>query len=92
MMHDTSVLCLTFSRDSELLASGSQDGKVKVWQIRTGKCMRKYVHFVVTLFVDIFIFLDLSKRIPKELLVFRLRVMGRRYLAALLMALCACMD
>ena len=30
MMHDTAVLALAFSRDSELLASASQDGKVKV--------------------------------------------------------------
>ena len=29
MMHDTAVLALAFSRDSELLASGSQDGKIK---------------------------------------------------------------
>lgn len=30
MMMDDSVLCLTFSRDSEMLASGGQDGKLKV--------------------------------------------------------------
>jgi len=30
MMHDDTVLCLAFSRDSELLASASQDGKIKV--------------------------------------------------------------
>ncbi len=30
MMHDTAVLALAFSRDSELLASASQDGKIKV--------------------------------------------------------------
>lgn len=30
MMMDDAVLCLCFSRDSEMLASGSQDGKVKV--------------------------------------------------------------
>lgn len=30
MMHDTAVLALNFSRDSELLVSGSQDGKLKV--------------------------------------------------------------
>ena len=29
MMED-SVLCLAFSRDSEMLASGSHDGKIKV--------------------------------------------------------------
>lgn len=30
-MMDDAVLCLAFSRDSEMLASGSQDGKIKVW-------------------------------------------------------------
>jgi len=41
-MHDTSVLCVAWSRDSEFLASGSQDGKIKVWQVRTGKCLRRF--------------------------------------------------
>jgi WD40 repeat-containing protein SMU1 len=30
MLMDDAVLCLGFSRDSEMLASGSQDGKIKV--------------------------------------------------------------
>ena len=30
MMHDGAILALNFSRDSELLVSGSQDGKIKV--------------------------------------------------------------
>jgi WD40 repeat protein len=30
MMHDDAVLCVDFSRDSEMLASWSQDGKIKV--------------------------------------------------------------
>jgi len=42
MMHDDSILTVAYSRDSELLASGSQDGKVKVWRIRTGACLRKF--------------------------------------------------
>lgn len=29
-MHDEAVLCIDFSKDSEMLASGSQDGKIKV--------------------------------------------------------------
>ena len=29
MMHDDTVVCLGFSRDSELLASGSGDGTIK---------------------------------------------------------------
>lgn len=41
MMHDEAVLCLDFSRDSELLASGSQDGMIKVWKIATGQCLRR---------------------------------------------------
>lgn len=30
MMHDEAVLCMCFSDDSEFLATGSQDGKIKV--------------------------------------------------------------
>ena len=30
MMMDDSVLCMGFSRDSEMLATGSHDGKIKV--------------------------------------------------------------
>ena len=30
MLMEDSVLCLSFSRDSEMLLSGSQDGKIKV--------------------------------------------------------------
>lgn len=30
MMHDDPVLCVDFSRDSEMLASGAKDGKIKV--------------------------------------------------------------
>lgn len=35
MMHDEAVLALSFSKDSELLVSGSQDGKIKAspWQL-----------------------------------------------------------
>ena len=33
MMHDDAVLALSFSKDSELLVSGSQDGKIKVSMI-----------------------------------------------------------
>ncbi|PWA62802.1 hypothetical protein CTI12_AA361980 [Artemisia annua] len=41
MMHDDVVLCIEFSRDSEILVSGSQDGKIKVWRIRNGQCLRR---------------------------------------------------
>ena len=30
MMMDDAVLCMCFSRDSEMLATGAQDGKIKV--------------------------------------------------------------
>lgn len=33
MLMEDSVLCVVFSRDSEMLASGSHDGKIKVWHI-----------------------------------------------------------
>ena len=29
-------------RDSEMLASGSEAGQVKVWKITTGQCLRKF--------------------------------------------------
>uniref|UniRef100_A0A1I8JNX4 WD_REPEATS_REGION domain-containing protein n=1 Tax=Macrostomum lignano TaxID=282301 RepID=A0A1I8JNX4_9PLAT len=31
-----------FSRDSEMLCSGAQDGKMKVWKIQTGQCLRRF--------------------------------------------------
>lgn len=42
MMHDDAVLCLDISRDSEIVASGSTDGKIKVWRLRTGQCLRRF--------------------------------------------------
>ncbi|BDA40364.1 WD40 repeat-containing protein SMU1 [Coccomyxa sp. Obi] len=42
MMHDCAVIALAVSRDSEMLASGSQDGKIKVWKIKTGQCLRRF--------------------------------------------------
>lgn len=41
-MMEEAVLCMAFSRDSEMLATGSQDGKIKVWRIQTGQCLRKF--------------------------------------------------
>ena len=41
-MHDSAILAVTFSNDSELIASGDQDGCIKIWQIKTGKCIRKF--------------------------------------------------
>ena len=42
LMHSCEVLCLAWSRDSELLASGDAQGGVKIWQISTGKCVRRF--------------------------------------------------
>jgi WD40 repeat-containing protein SMU1 len=42
MMHDVAVLSLAVSCDSELLASGGADGGIKVWQLRSGACVRRY--------------------------------------------------
>lgn len=58
MMMETAVLTMSFSRDSEMLVTGAQgkpllsnchyktvfylDGKIKVWKIATGQCMRRF--------------------------------------------------
>jgi WD40 repeat-containing protein SMU1 len=42
MMMDAAVLCMSFSRDSEMLATGAKDGKIKVWAIQTGQCLRRF--------------------------------------------------
>lgn len=41
MLMEHAVLCLAFSRDSEMLVSGSQTGGIKVWRISSGQCLRK---------------------------------------------------
>jgi len=43
MMHDAAVQCIAFTQDSELLATGAQNGKIKVWRVSTGKCVRKFL-------------------------------------------------
>ena len=42
MMMEEAVLCLAFSRDSEMLASGSEGGQIRVWKISTGQCLRRF--------------------------------------------------
>ena len=42
MMMEEAVLCLGFSRDSEMLAAGSEGGQIRVWKITTGQCLRKF--------------------------------------------------
>jgi hypothetical protein len=39
---DASVLCMAVSNDEEILVSGDSVGKVKVWKLSTGKCLRQY--------------------------------------------------
>lgn len=41
MIHDTLIVSLAVSRDSEVLASGDKDGHIKIWKISTGECLRK---------------------------------------------------
>jgi WD40 repeat-containing protein SMU1 len=42
MGHSSPILCMKLSNDSELLASGDHSGKVKVWKLSSGKCLRQY--------------------------------------------------
>ncbi|KAI9915021.1 hypothetical protein PsorP6_007945 [Peronosclerospora sorghi] len=42
MMHDSSVTAVAFSRDGHVLATGSQDGQVKVWKVASGQCLRRF--------------------------------------------------
>lgn len=37
MLMDDVILCIAFSRDSEMIAGGSKDGKVKIWKVRIFK-------------------------------------------------------
>ncbi len=46
MMHDTPVLALACSDDNELLASGSQDGKIKVSGVVRVWCVVVLYHHV----------------------------------------------
>ncbi|MGK3745294.1 MAG: WD40 repeat protein [Bacillariaceae sp.] len=39
---DASVLCMAISNDSEILVSGDSVGKVKIWKLSTGTCLRQY--------------------------------------------------
>lgn len=42
MMHEKAVIGVAFSKDSELLATGGQDGQLKVWRVATGQCVRRF--------------------------------------------------
>ncbi|VEU37443.1 unnamed protein product [Pseudo-nitzschia multistriata] len=39
---DSAVLSMAVSNDGEILVSGDSAGKVKVWKLATGKCLRQY--------------------------------------------------
>lgn len=41
MVHQSPVLCMDFSLDSRLLASGDHEGFIKVWKVSDGKCLRQ---------------------------------------------------
>ena len=42
MMHENAVIAVAFNKDSELLASGSQDGLIKIWRVNSGQCVRRF--------------------------------------------------
>lgn len=39
---DAAVLCMCISNDGEVLLSGDSNGRVKIWKLATGKCLRQY--------------------------------------------------
>jgi len=41
MLMETSILALTFSPDSQLLASGSLSGDISIWRIGSGLCIKQ---------------------------------------------------
>jgi WD40 repeat-containing protein SMU1 len=41
MLHEAAVTCIASSADGELLCSGAADGRVKVWRLLTGECVRR---------------------------------------------------
>lgn len=43
MGHESAVLCLKLSNDGELLASGDDQGRLMVWKLSSGKCLRQFL-------------------------------------------------
>ncbi|XP_061100731.1 WD40 repeat-containing protein SMU1-like isoform X3 [Conger conger] len=44
MLMEEAVLCLGFSCDSEMLATGSQAGHIQVWKLQSGRGLRRFEH------------------------------------------------
>lgn len=42
MMHEKAVIAVAMNTESELVATGSQDGQMKVWRVSSGQCVRRY--------------------------------------------------
>lgn len=42
MQHDSSVISIAFQNNSELLATGTNKGEIKVWRLLTGACVKKF--------------------------------------------------
>ncbi len=40
--HSSLVCCVTFSGDGKILASGSQDETIKLWNFETGECLKTF--------------------------------------------------
>ncbi len=40
--HTGWIRCVAFSPDGEMLASGSSDGVIKLWQVETGRCLQTF--------------------------------------------------
>jgi WD40 repeat-containing protein SMU1 len=49
MLMDTAILCMSFSRDSEMLISGSKDGKIKV-----SVCLFRYSYLETIKLIKLF--------------------------------------
>lgn len=43
MVHEDSVVALCVSRDSDYIASGTSKGEIRVWRLKTGGCIQKFV-------------------------------------------------
>lgn len=41
LFHTSSITCLSFQETDDMLASGDKTGQLKIWNLLTGKCLRK---------------------------------------------------